>query len=246
MKERLLYVSKVSSRRKYRSYNVSVDSHWQKSRICRCRLASGGSASWSGVDVSSAGRSWSCPAALEISCPPLSVSRWCRLEQGHIHTSREEQTPSTNIQTETTPLNSRGKIWSKMWTSSISVCSCTSKLQCAIQSWEPPPSILFYRLFNWRIERSIRTRVCSFHFGMCWAVWREKWEKHKLAVVSLFATTWRANAGCTWSISQYETFTWCRNVGGLTGKKWEEVNLWRKWSCVQIMFGGIGEVCMRY
>lgn len=57
------------------------DAHSWRSWTCRCRLASGGLASWSGGDVSSAVRNW-----LSLSCQGLShlllfVSQWCHLEK---------------------------------------------------------------------------------------------------------------------------------------------------------------------
>lgn len=57
-----------------------LDTHWRRSWICQCRLASGGSASWSGVDVSSAGQNWFSLLGQEISCLPLSVAQWCHLK----------------------------------------------------------------------------------------------------------------------------------------------------------------------
>lgn len=57
------------------------DAHSWRSWTCRCRLASGGLASWSGVDVSSAVQNWPSLSGQGISCRLLSVSQWCHLEK---------------------------------------------------------------------------------------------------------------------------------------------------------------------
>lgn len=57
------------------------DTHSWRSWSCRCRLASGALASWSGADVSSAVQNWSSLSCRGLSCLLLFVSQWCHLEK---------------------------------------------------------------------------------------------------------------------------------------------------------------------